>query len=255
MLKIAIANNKGGVAKTTTAINLMAYFALKGYKVLGVDLDPQGNMTDSFGVDMEKMEFTAYEALKNKDATPYIIKLKDNMDIVPSNLDLERGNLDFISILGRETLLKKALQKVENNYDICIIDTSPSLSTLTLNALAAADRIYIPLRSGYFEMRGSSVLMDVIREVQEDINPYLEVGGVFITQYDSRTNLGAEVIERLESYFGTKLLNSKIRTNVALAEAPALALDIFSYKSSSNGALDYVALGDEILQREGIKKW
>ncbi len=253
MLKIAIANNKGGVAKTTSAINLMAYYAKKGYKVLGIDLDPQGNLTDSLGVDTTSLEFTAYEALKNKDLVPYLTKLNDNLSIVGSNLDLERGNLDFVSLMGRELLLKKGLKKVEEDYDICIIDTSPSLSTLTLNALAAADTVYIPLRSGYFEMRGSSVLIDVINDVKEDINPELKIGGVFITQYDSRTNMSTEVLDLLENHFGASLMKSKIRNNISLAEAPALEQDIFTYKPNSNGAKDYRKLANEILKREGIK--
>ena len=253
MLKIAIANNKGGVAKTTSSLNLMAYYAKKGYKVLGIDLDPQGNLSDSLGIDLENLKFTAYDVLKAKDVSPYVTEVKKNLSIVPSNLDLERGNLDFVSTLGRELLLKKALKKAEDQFDICIIDTSPSLSTLTLNALAAADTVYIPLRSGYFEMRGSGVLIDVINEVKEDVNPKLKIGGVFITQYDSRTNMSMEVTGMLEGHFGSSLLKTKIRNNIALAEAPALAQDIFSYKSSSNGAKDYKKLAEEILKREGIK--
>ena len=253
MLKIAIANNKGGVAKTTSALNLMAYYAKKGYKVLGVDLDPQGNLSDSLGIDLAALKFTAYEALKNKNISPYVSEVKKNLSLIASNLDLERGNLDFVSVLGRELLLKKALKKVEKDYDICVIDTSPSLSTLTLNALAAADTVYIPLRSGYFEMRGSGVLIDVINDVKEDVNPDLKIGGVFITQYDSRTNMSIEVMGMLEDHFGSSLLESKIRNNIALAEAPALAQDIFSYKPTSNGAKDYKKLADEILKREGLK--
>jgi chromosome partitioning protein len=253
MLKIAIANNKGGVAKTTSALNLMAYYAKKGYKVLGVDLDPQGNLSDSLGLDIDGLKFTAYEALKNKDIVPYITEVKKNLSVVASNLDLERGNLDFVSVLGRELLLKKALKKAEDKFDICIIDTSPSLSTLTLNALAAADTVYIPLRSGYFEMRGSGVLIDVINEVKEDVNTDLKIGGVFLTQYDSRTNMSTEVTTMLESHFGSSLLGSRIRNNIALAEAPALAQDIFAYKPTSNGAKDYKKLAEEILKREGFK--
>ena len=253
MLKIAIANNKGGVAKTTSALNLMAYYAKKGYKVLGIDLDPQGNLSDSFGMDLSTLKFTAYEALKNKDLKPYITELGDNLDLVASNLDLERGNLDFVSTLGRELLLKKGLKKIEDQYDICIIDTSPSLSTLTLNALGAADSVYIPLRSGYYEMRGVSVLVGVISDVKEDVNPELKIGGVFITQHNSRTNMSAEVVSMLEEHFGSSVLESKIRNNIALAESPALAQDIFAYKPTSNGARDYRKLANEILKREGLK--
>ncbi|MDX8337480.1 ParA family protein [Candidatus Cetobacterium colombiensis] len=252
MRKIVIANNKGGVAKTTSALNLIGYFAKKGYKVLAIDLDPQGNLTDAFGIDLENLEKTAYDALKDKDLSESLLSIAENIDLLPSNLDVEKANLDFVSILGRELLLKKGLSKLEDNYDICIMDTSPNLSTLTLNALTSADSVYIPLKSGYFEMRGASVLLEVIENVKEDINPNLNIGGVFLTQYDSRVNMASEVIEQLENYFGDKLINAKIRNNISLVEAPALMKNIFEYKPNSNGAKDYEALGDEILKREQI---
>ena len=252
MRKIVIANNKGGVAKTTSALNLIGYFAKKGYKVLAIDLDPQGNLTDAFGIDLENLEKTAYDALKDKDLSESLLSISENIDLLPSNLDVEKANLDFVSVLGRESLLKKGLSKIEKNYDICIMDTSPNLSTLTLNALTSADSVYIPLKSGYFEMRGASVLLEVIENVKEDINPNLNIGGVFLTQYDSRVNMANEVIEQLESYFGDKLINTKIRNNISLVEAPALMKNIFDYKPNSNGAKDYEALGDEILKREQI---
>ena len=252
MRKIVIANNKGGVAKTTSALNLIGYFAKKGYKVLAIDLDPQGNLTDAFGIDLENLEKTAYDALKDKDLSESLLSISENIDLLPSNLDVEKANLDFVSVLGRESLLKKGLSKMEKNYDICIMDTSPNLSTLTLNALTSADSVYIPLKSGYFEMRGASVLLKVIENVKEDINPNLNIGGVFLTQYDSRVNMANEVIEQLESYFGDKLINTKIRNNISLVEAPALMKNIFDYKPNSNGAKDYEALGDEILKREQI---
>lgn len=252
MRKIVIANNKGGVAKTTSALNLIGYFAKKGYKVLAIDLDPQGNLTDAFGIDLENLEKTAYDALKDKDLSESLLSISENIDLLPSNLDVEKANLDFVSVLGRESLLKKGLSKIEKNYDICIMDTSPNLSTLTLNALTSADSVYIPLKSGYFEMRGASVLLEVIENVKEDINPNLNIGGVFLTQYDSRVNMANEVIEQLENYFGDKLINTKIRNNISLVEAPALMKNIFDYKPNSNGAKDYEALGDEILKREQI---
>ncbi|MGL4403495.1 MAG: ParA family protein [Fusobacteriaceae bacterium] len=254
MKKIVIANNKGGVAKTTSAMNLVGYFTKKKYRVLAIDLDPQGNLTDSFGVDIDNLASTAYEALKDKNMEPYLIQIDKNTDLLPSNLDLERANLDFVSTLGRELLLKKALAKVEGNYDICIIDTSPNLSTLTLNALSCADSIYIPLRSGYFEMRGASVLLEVIEEIKEDLNPNLRIGGVFLTQYNGRVNMTNEVIGQLEEHFGSLLMNTKIRNNISLVEAPALMQNIFQYKPTSNGAKDYEELGKEILAREGIAK-
>lgn len=252
MKKIVIANNKGGVAKTTSALNLIGFFAKNNYKVLAIDLDPQGNLTDAFGIDLEELAATAYDALKEKNISNFLLNINENIDLLPSNLDVERANLDFVSTLGRELLLKKGLVKVENKYDICIIDTSPNLSTLTLNALSCADSVYIPLRSGYFEMRGASVLFDVIENIKEDINPLLKIGGVFLTQYDSRINMSNEVIEQLESHFGDKLMKTKIRNNISLVEAPALMKNIFEYKPASNGAKDYEKLGEEIITRENL---
>ncbi len=252
MKKIVIANNKGGVAKTTSALNLIGFFAKNNYKVLAIDLDPQGNLTDSFGVDLESLKATAYDALKEKNISSYLLSINENIDLLPSNLDVERANLDFVSTLGRELLLKKGLTKIEKEYDICVIDTSPNLSTLTLNALSCADSVYIPLRSGYFEMRGASVLLEVIQNIKEDINPFLKIGGVFLTQYDSRINMANEVIDQLENYFGDKLMKTKIRNNISLVEAPALMKNIFDYKPSSNGARDYEKLGEEIIKREQL---
>ena len=254
MKKIVIANNKGGVAKTTSVMNLIGYFSKKKYKVLAIDLDPQGNLTDSFGIDLQKLSDTVYDALKEKNVKPYLIEVNSQIDLLPSNLDLERANLDFVSTLGRESLLKKALAKVENEYDICIIDTSPSLSTLTLNALTCADLVYIPLRSGYFEMRGASVLLEVIEAIKEDLNPKLKIGGVFLTQYNGRVNMTSEIMEQLESYFGEILMKTKIRNNISLVEAPALMKNIFEYKPNSNGAKDYEELAKEIIKREEIIK-
>ncbi|WP_407536496.1 ParA family protein [Cetobacterium somerae] len=252
MKKIVIANNKGGVAKTTSALNLIGYFAKNGYKVLAIDLDPQGNLTDAFGIDLESLQKTTYDALKEKDLLDSLLEINENIDLLPSNLDVERANLDFVSVLGRELLLKKGLSKITKNYDICIMDTSPNLSTLTLNALTCADSVYIPLRSGYFEMRGASVLLEVIENIKEDINPALKIGGVFLTQYDARINMANEIMEQLENYFGDKLMSAKIRNNISLVEAPALMKNIFEYKPNSNGAKDYEALGEEIIKREQI---
>lgn len=252
MKTIVIANNKGGVSKTTSVFNLAGYFAKQNYKILVIDLDPQANLTDSFGIEIEATENNAYMALKEKNLKPYLIEIDKNLHLLPSNLDLEKANLDFVSTLGRELLLKKALSKIENEYDICLIDTSPNLSTLTLNALSCGSSIYIPLRSGYYEMRGVSVLLDVINQIREDINPNLKLGGVFLTQYDSRTNMTNEVFQNLKNYFGENLMETKIRNNISLVEAPALVQNIFDYKPNSNGAIDYEMLAQEILRKESI---
>ena len=250
--KFQVFENLNNKFSTTSALNLIGFFAKNNYKVLAIDLDPQGNLTDAFGVDLESLETTAYDALKEKNISNYLLNINENIDLLPSNLNVEKANLDFVSILGRELLLKKGLVKIEEKYDICIIDTSPNLSTLTLNALSCADSVYIPLRSGYFEMRGASVLLEVIENIKEDINPLLKIGGVFLTQYDSRINMANEVIEQLENYFGDKLMKTKVRNNISLVEAPALMKNIFDYKPSSNGAKDYEKLGEEIIIREQL---
>ena len=254
MLKLAIANNKGGVAKTTTAYNLASYYAKNGMKVLVVDMDPQGNMTDALGVDPNTLDFTVFDVLLKKQVKPYMIKLPqyENFYLIPSNLESETANISLASQVSREALLKKALKTVEDDFDICIIDTSPSLSILTFNALTAADSIYITLKSGYFELRGAGMLISTINEVKDDLNNDLKINGLILTQYDARTNLSSDSKEQLEEYFESGILNTVIRQNVDLAKAPALGQDIFTYNSNSNGAKDYEALAIEILKREDV---
>lgn len=255
MRKICIANNKGGVAKTTTSYNLASYYARKGFKVLVIDMDPQGNLTDALGIDPNTLDFTVFDVLLKKEIKPYMIKLAqyEHFYLVPSNLESETANISLASQVSREALLKKALKSVEEEFDICVIDTSPSLSILTFNALTAADSIYITLKSGYFELRGAGMLIGTIDEVRDDLNNNLKINGLILTQYDARTTLSSDSKEQLEKYFESGILNTVIRQNVDLAKAPALAQDIFTYNSNSNGAKDYEALALEILEREGIK--
>ncbi|WP_407537854.1 ParA family protein [Cetobacterium somerae] len=251
MKKIVIANNKGGVAKTTSAFNIISYLAKNGLKVLAVDMDSQGNLTECY--DVNSIDFTAFDAMKERNAKEYIIKnIYPNVDILPADCMLEKANLDFSSTIGREQLLKKALRSVEEHYDICIIDTSPSLSLLTLNALAAADKVYIPLGSGFFEVKGVSILMDAIKQIKDGLNETLEVGGVFITRHDSRTKMSEDVQEEILSLYKNNMMNTVIRNNVALVESVAAGLNIFDYKANSLGAEDYKNLCLEILEREGI---
>ena len=231
MKKIVIANNKGGVAKTTTAYNLASYYAKKGKRILVIDCDPQGNLTDALGVDPNEVDCTIFNALMKRNIKEAIIKLPqaENFYLVPSNLESERVNINLSSQLNRESVLRKILKEVEDEFDMCIMDTSPSLSILTLNAIVAADSIYLTLRSGYFELRGAGLLISTINEIKEDLN------------------------EQLEEHFKSTIMKTVIRQNVDLAKAPANAQDIFDYAPMSNGARDYEDLALEVLEREGLE--
>ena len=255
MRKIAIANNKGGVAKTTTAYNIASYYAREGFKVLVVDMDPQGNLTDSLGINPVTLDYTIYDVLATKKSKDFLIKLPqyNNFYLLPSNLESEAANLNLASQVSRETLLKKSLKDVENDFDLCIIDTSPSLSVLTFNALTAADSVYITLRAGYFELRGAGMLIETIEQLKDELNSNLKINGIILTQYDGRSNLSSDTQNELENYFASSLMATKIRQNVDLGKAPALAQDIFTFAPHSNGAKDYEFLALEILEREGMK--
>lgn len=255
MKKIVIANNKGGVAKTTTAYNLASYYAKKGKRILVIDCDPQGNLTDALGVDPNEVDCTIFNALMKRNIKEAIIKLPqaENFYLVPSNLESERVNINLSSQLNRESVLRKILKEVEDEFDMCIMDTSPSLSILTLNAIVAADSIYLTLRSGYFELRGAGLLISTINEIKEDLNDKLQVKGLILTQYDIRTSLSVDSKEQLEEHFKSTIMKTVIRQNVDLAKAPANAQDIFDYASMSNGARDYEDLALEVLEREGLE--
>ena len=248
---LAITNNKGGVAKTTSVQNIGAAFEKLGKRVLLVDLDPQGNLSSAFGIDIDNLETTTYNAMKERNAEPYIIKISENLHILPSNLVLEKANIEFSSLPVREMILDKTLRTIKDNYDICLIDTSPSLSLLTTNAISCANSVYIPVKAGFFEMKCSKLLIDLINELKNDINEKLEIKGLFITQYDARTNIGQAVIETIDKNMPGKLLKTKIRNNISLVEAPASANHIFEYDKTSNGSKDYLELAKEILEREG----
>ncbi len=245
---IALVNQKGGTGKTTSTINIAAGLTNKGYKVLTIDLDPQGSLTASLGIDTYNNPNTIYEALNGQIKAQDCI-IKKNFDIMPSDIRLSGAEIELSSIPGRETILKEILDPVLNNYNYILIDCPPSLTLLTLNGLVAAKEIYITLQPEYLALLGMSQLIKTIETVKKRLNPSLEVTGIIITMFDSRKILNKEVIENVEAYFPDKIFNTKIRNNVALAEAPAQGLDIFSYKPGSNGAEDYNNLVNEILQR------
>lgn len=264
MIVISLCNNKGGVAKTTSAFNLSGYLGSIGLKVLTIDLDPQGNLSSAFDIDPNTLSGTAYDIMseytlmnsKNSDKSiqKYLVKVRDNIDLLPANLSLERANLNFVSELGKERLLKKVLQDAGRFYDVCIIDCSPNLGTLTINALVASDYVFIPVKSGIFELSGSSVLAESIDNIKVSFNENLQLGGVFLTLYDDRNVINKDISAELKNIFGDILMTSVIRQGIAMVEAIALHKTIFEYKSKSNIGKDYTDFCKEVMKRTGIQK-
>ncbi len=243
---IAISNHKGGVGKTTTTVNLGAGLAMQGKKILLVDLDPQANLTHCFGI--TKPETTVYEALKD-DETLKPIKVNDNLDIAPSNLDLAGAEMELSSEAGREYLLNEVLLPFREKYDYIFIDCPPSLGLLTLNAFTCADEVIIPIQAHFLAIKGLTKIIEVINKVKRRINKNLSISGVVITLYDQRKILHRDIEETIKTYFKDKVYEAKIRQNISLAEAPTRGEDIFRYSPNSNGAADYEKLSIEFLER------
>lgn len=245
MKTIAFTNQKGGVGKTTTTINVGAGLCLQGKKVLLIDMDPQANLTYSLRAHSQRIETSIYDVLKGKVAPEEALINHNGFDILPSSIDLSSAELEFANEPARETLLKHSLKGL-NGYDYVLIDCPPNLGLLTLNALTAVNEVFIVLQSEYLALHGLSKLMDVIKVVQERLNPGIELSGIICTLFDSRKNLNKEVVGHIKDYFGTKVFNTMIRDNVALAEAPSHHKTIFEYDPESYGAKDYMALSKEI---------
>ncbi|MES2389888.1 MAG: AAA family ATPase [Bacteroidota bacterium] len=244
---ISISNHKGGVGKTTSAINIGFGLNRLGKKVLLIDLDPQANLTQSlFG--LTNQSHNIYGALKGE-YRPQAINILPGIDVITSTLDLSGAEVELSGEAGREFILKELVDPLRPAYDYIIIDSPPSLGLLTINAFTASDEIYIPLQAEYLATQGLAKLVEVIDKIKKRLNKNLEVGGVFITQYDSRKILNRDVFSTIQQHFQNEVFNSKIRDNVALAEAPAQGLDIFRYQPKSYGALDYAALCNEMLSR------
>lgn len=244
---ISISNHKGGVGKTTSAINIGAGLNKLGKKVLLIDLDPQANLSQSLG--LINQEKNIYGALKGEYKLEPITVLK-GLDVIPSTLDLSGAEIELSSEPGREYILKELIENVRGSYDFIIIDSPPSLGLLTINSFTAADEIIIPLQAQFLAMQGLAKLVEVVEKIKSRLNKGLKVGGVFITQYDGRKVLNRDVFETINTHFKSEVFETKVRDNIALAEAPAQGLDIFRYNAKSNGAEDYMALAKEILKRK-----
>ncbi|ADQ05752.1 cobyrinic acid ac-diamide synthase [Caldicellulosiruptor owensensis OL] len=248
---VAIVNQKGGVGKTTTCVNLSAAISKKGKKVLAVDCDPQGNLTSGFGIDKKSLSRTTYDVLIGScSAEEAIIKDKfENLSVLPANVNLAGAEIELVSMIARELRLKDAIEKIKIEYDYIFIDCPPSLGLLTLNALVAADSVIIPIQCEYYALEGLSQLSNTISLVRKHLNKRLEIDGVVLTMFDSRTNLSLEVVEEVKRFFGQKVFLSVIPRNVRLSEAPSFGLPGIIYDPDSKGAKAYIELAEEYINR------
>ena len=244
---IAVANHKGGVGKTTSVANIGAALALKGRKVLLVDLDAQQNLTFCL-LGSDEVEVSVYDAFMGESPLPEV-KIKENLYLSPSSIDLARAELDLNARIARESILKGLLTNLKEDYDYILLDCPPSLGVITYNALVAASDLYICLTAEGLPLKGLTMLEEVADQIKKNINPDLRISGVFITRYNNR-NLNDLVVEKISERYGDVAFRTKIRENISLAESPLAGKDIFSYAPNSNGAIDYLALTDEILSRE-----
>lgn len=250
---IAIANQKGGVGKTTTSINLSSCIAAKGKKVLVVDIDPQGNTTSGYGIEKNDLDNTIYELmLGDCSIEDCIIKdVIENISILPSNVNLAAAEIELIGVDKKEYILKNEIDWVKDRYDYIIIDCPPSLSILTVNAMTTADSVLVPIQCEYYALEGLSQLIHTVNLVKERLNPNLEMEGVVFTMYDSRTNLSAQVVENVKSHLNQKVYRTVIPRNIRLAEAPSYGQPINIYDPKSAGAESYLALAEEVIDRKG----
>lgn len=249
---IAIANQKGGVGKSTTSINLSAALAELGKKVLVIDCDPQGNTTSGFGIEKNDVEKTLYELMLGEFTIEETIQenVIDNLSIITSNVDLAAAEIELIGIEEKEYILKNNVEKIRDNYDFIIMDCPPSLNMLTVNAMTTADTVLVPIQCEYYALEGLSQLLHTIELVKERLNPGLEMEGVVFTMYDARTNLSLQVVENVKENLNQNIYKTIIPRNVRLAEAPSHGLPITKYDAKSAGAESYMMLAEEVINRE-----
>lgn len=249
---IAVANQKGGVGKTTTAINLSSCLAEKGKKVLAVDMDPQGNMTSGLGVDKNSVENTIYGLMIGEVNINDVVQenILENLDIIPTSIDLSGAEIELLDEENKEYILRNAISEIKNNYDYIIIDCPPSLSMLTINAMTTADSVLVPIQCEYYALEGLSQLIHTVELVRDRLNPELKIEGVVFTMYDARTNLSLQVVENVKDNLQQNIYKTIIPRNIRLAEAPSYGMPINRYDARSAGADSYMRLADEVISME-----
>lgn len=253
MKKVCIFNQKGGVGKTTTNINLCAYLAMEGYKVLTIDIDPQGNTTSGLGLDKRNLELSMYDVLTSDASLREVIlksELVQNLFIAPSTMELAGAEVEIIGKENRETILTNKIKEIEDEYDFIFIDCPPSLGVLTINALTSVESVLIPIQCEFYALEGVGQLINTIQLVKKSLNKDLEIEGVVMTMYDYRTNLSNEVFEEVKNFFNEKVYEATISRNIRLAEAPSFGLPIMLYDEKCKGAESYKALTKEFLSRQ-----
>ncbi len=248
---IAIANQKGGVGKTTTTVNLAASLGVLEKKVLLIDADPQANASSGLGIDVESVEIGTYQVLEHTASINDAIykTTSPNVDIIPAHIDLVAIEIELVDKEQREYMLQKALTKLKNNYDYILIDCAPSLGLITLNSLVAADSVIIPIQCEYFALEGLGKLLNTIKSVQNIHNPNLDIEGLLLTMFDSRLRLSNQVVEEVRKHFSTMVFDTIIRRNTRLGEAPSYGESIIAYDATSKGAVNYLSLANEIIKR------